>query len=291
MKKNISFFLTYTILGLITASFQTKNQQIIETYIGPEKGYLVISGGGMDEPSIRKFISLTKKPKPIVVVIPTADSKEKYSESDLSNLKRTFEQAGSGPVFILHTRDTAEANSDEFVKNIRNADAVWFTGGRQWRLADAYLNTKVLVELNALLERGGVIGGNSAGASIQASFLVRGDSKSNLIMEGDHTKGFGFLKNSAIDQHLLQRNRHFDLLEIHHKYPELLCLGIDSETSLIVHGNEMEVFGEHYVSVYDGSFYHSQTKEIKHLELSSDRFYFLKPGDRYDLKRRRVYIK
>jgi cyanophycinase len=74
-------------------------------------------------------------------------------------------------------------------------------------LADAYLNTLTHRELQNLLNRGGVIGGSSARATIIGSFLVRGDTKGNETMIGDHTAGLGFLKNVGIDQHLLKRNR------------------------------------------------------------------------------------
>ena len=114
---------------------------------------------------------------------------------------------------------------------------VWFTGGRQWRLADSYLGTKVEEELWALLGRGGVIGGSSAGATIQGSYLARGDTKTNTIMMGDHDEGFGFLKNTAIDQHLLRRNRQFDLIEIIEAWPELLGIGIDENTAIVVQGD------------------------------------------------------
>ncbi len=56
-----------------------------------------------------------------------------------------------------------------------NAQAVWISGGRQWRLADAYLHTRTHRELFALLDWGGLIGGSSAGASIMASYLIRGE--------------------------------------------------------------------------------------------------------------------
>ena len=79
-----------------------------------------------------------------------------------------------------------------------------------------------------------VIGGSSAGATIQGSYLARGDAKTNTIMMGDHEEGFGFLKNAAIDQHLLRRNRQFDLLEVIRARPELLGIGIDEDTAIVV---------------------------------------------------------
>jgi len=168
------------------------------------------------------------------------------------------------------------ADSEAFVAPIREAGGVWFTGGRQWRLADAYLDTRTERELWNLLERGGVIGGSSAGATIQGSYLARGDTETNTIMMGDHEVGFGFLKETAIDQHLLRRNRHFDLLEIVEARPELLGIGIDENTAIVVEGDRFEVMGAGYVAIYD----HGAMLD------SGGRFYFLAPGDAFDLAAR-----
>ena len=185
-------------------------------------------------------------------------------------------EMGVKNITVLHTRDRDEANSAKFIEPLKKARAVWFSGGRQWRLADSYLHTKVHDELWRLLDRGGVIGGSSAGATIQGSYLARGDTKTNTIMMGDHEEGMGFLKNTAIDQHLLRRNRQFDLIEIIEAKPELLGLGIDESTAIIVRGDFFEVIGKGYVAVYD----HNTILD------SGGEFYFLAPGDRFNLKTR-----
>jgi cyanophycinase len=147
---------------------------------------------------------------------------------------------------------------------------VWFPGGRQWRLADAYLGTRVHEELRALLARGGVIGGTSAGATIQGSYLARGDTRSNTIMMGDHVEGMAFLRNVAIDQHLLRRNRQFDLIEIVQAHPELLGIGIDENTAIVVRGDRFEVMGAGCVAIYDlGT---SSIRAGNSLPRSGDRF-------------------
>jgi len=64
-----------------------------------------------------------------------------------------------------------------FVAPLQNANAVWFGGGRQWRLVDSYKNTKTEIMIGKVLERGGVVGGSSAGATIQGSYLARGDTE------------------------------------------------------------------------------------------------------------------
>ena len=116
-------------------------------------------------------------------------------------------------------------------------------------MVDAYKDTQVETLLWQVLERGGVIGGSSAGATIQGSYLARGDTKNNQIMTGDHEEGFGYLKDVAIDQHHLARNRHFDMFSILKKYPYLLGLGIDENTAILVKGDVFSVIGDGYVAV------------------------------------------
>ena len=243
--------------------------------IGPENGALVIVGGALRDPAIlERFLDLAGGPDAPIVVIPTAGSQNDYGQY-WSGL-RQFRELGVANLTVLHTRDRDESDSDDFVQPLKTARGVWFSGGRQWRLADAYLDTKVHAELWALLRRGGVIGGSSAGATIQGSYLARGDTKTNTVMMGDHERGLAFLRDVTIDQHLLRRNRQFDLIEIIDARPELLGIGIDENTAIVVRGDEFEVMGQGYVAIYD----HNRQLD------SGGRFYFLASGDRYDLKTR-----
>ena len=171
---------------------------------------------------------------------------------------------------------------------MEDAQGIWFTGGRQWRLVDAYGGTKAETLFWQVLDREGVIGGTSAGATIQGSYLARGDTQNNQIMMGDHEQGFGFIKNVAIDQHVLVRNRQFDLLEILRNRPELLGLGIDENTAILVQGNQFEVMGSSYVLIYDGTFWSREGSTLKKLPPAAQRFYFLRPGDKYDLAKRQI---
>ncbi|KPK01709.1 MAG: peptidase S51, partial [Gemmatimonas sp. SG8_28] len=200
--------------------------------VGPARGTLFVAGGGMRDPALaQRFIDLAGGPQARIVVIPTAGEQDEYTQ-DFEGLD-AFRALGANDLLVLHTRDRNVADSDEFVAAIRDADAVWFSGGRQWRLADAYLGTATERALWDLLHRGGTIGGSSAGATIQGSYLARGDTKGNSIMMGDHEVGFGFLANTAIDQHLLRRNRQFDLIEVVETFPDLLGIGIDENTAIV----------------------------------------------------------
>jgi cyanophycinase len=244
--------------------------------VGPANGSLVVVGGAMrDQAIVERFFDLAGGLDAPIVVIPSAGTNDDDYDQYCRCLLQ-FKRAGATDLTVIHTRDRGIANSEEFVQPIREAQGVWFVGGRQWRLADAYLDTKVHEELWALLERGGVIGGSSAGATIQGSYLARGDTETNTIMMGDHQIGMGFLKNVAIDQHLLRRNRQFDLIEIIEAHPHLLGIGIDENTAIVVQGDEFEVIGQGYVAIYD----HERVLD------SGGLFYLLAPGNRYNLKTR-----
>ncbi|MDB4584309.1 Type 1 glutamine amidotransferase-like domain-containing protein, partial [Draconibacterium sp.] len=198
---------------------------------------------------------------------------------------KMLKEFGVKSVQVVHTRDPKVADTKEFVEPFKDATGIWFTGGRQWKLVDAYMNTKVVEECWHLLNRGGIIGGSSAGATIQGSYLARGDTKSNTVMMGDHEEGFGFIQNVAIDQHLLARNRQFDLFEIIKEKPELLGIGLDESTAILVEKDTFEVLGKSYVAVYDDNFWRRDGNPVVPV---GESFYLLKEGDRYDLKKRRI---
>jgi cyanophycinase len=245
--------------------------------VGPKRGTLVVVGGALEDSFILdRFLEIAGGPEAPLVILPTAGEGDRYDE--FYSGAADFRKAGFKDVTVLHTRDRNVANSNEFVAPLLRARAVWFPGGRQWRLADAYLDTRTELELHAVLDRGGVIGGTSAGATIQGSYLVRGDTRNNTIMIGDHVEGFGFLKNVAIDQHLLARNRHFDLIPVIEKHPHLLGIGIDEDTAIVVVGDSFEVVGKSLVAIYDN----------RRTLADEGRFYFLRAGDTYDLKTRQA---
>ncbi len=245
--------------------------------VGPKNGALVIVGGGGAGPEIiKRFVDLAGGANARIVYIPTASGRTDFDLAYKGRVAQPFLDQGAQKVTVVHTYDPIEADTEEFVREINEATGVWFSGGRQWRIVDAYAGTKAEEAFQNVLDRGGVIGGSSAGATIQGSYLARGDTKTNTIMMGDHEEGFGYLRNSAIDQHLLRRNRQFDLIEIIKAKPELLGIGLDERTAIVVEGDEFEVMGPSYVAIYD----HEVLEK-------SGRFYFLAEGDRFDLKGRK----
>ena len=237
--------------------------------VGPPQGKLLVVGGGTMGPLWDLFLQLAGGQDAPIVVIPTAN--ETVAETDRA--VETLRARGAAHVSQLHTHDRALADSEEFTAPLRAAKGVWITGGRQWRLADAYLGTRTQKELFAVLARGGAIGGSSAGATIQGSYLVRGAPSGNTIMMSPgHEEGFGFLGDTAIDQHVNTRGRTEDLRPVLKAHPTLLGIALDEATAIIVTGDRCEVAGTGKVRFF-------ATPEAKAEEL--------KAGARYDLAARK----
>lgn len=234
------------------------------------KGFVIAMGGGNGTPEIfEEWKTLGGGKNAHVVLIPTANNPGDDIAPVIAGLKNLF---GVQDISILDTKDRAKANSVEFVAPLKQATFVFIDGGRQWRLADAYLDTRVQRELRNVLKRGGVIAGSSAGASILASYLVRGDLKSaDVMMAKGHERGFGLIPNSAIDQHVSERHRERDLIPVIAAHPKLLGIGIDPNTIIVVHEDQFEVIGSGKVTITE----------------AGRPQYSIPSGSRFDLRKRK----
>ena len=256
---------------------------------GPPKGTLVIVGGGGLEGTgiMERFIELAGGAEQAkIVVVPTAGgnraqdgSIREYKEEAVIGgwLKR-----GVKNVRMLHTHDPKVADTEEFVKLLLDATGVWFNGGRQWNIVDSFANTRTYKEFHAVLARGGVIGGSSAGATIQGEYLVRGDTSGPNVMmtaEPNHQEAFKFLRRTAIDQHINARNRWDDLIQVIQKHPNLLGIGLSEGTAIVVTGDQFEVMGKWKVSIHDSTRLYQPWEKP---------YFVLSPGDVYDMKARKV---
>jgi cyanophycinase len=265
--------------------------------VGPKNGSLVIMGGGGKDRTFPQvfahFIKLAGGKDARIVIVPTAASSSpdhNYQHSWSLDLAKSM---GVKKATLLHSHDRKTADTEAFVEPLKTATGVWFGGGRQWRLTKAYGGTLTEKEFHKVLERGGAIGGSSAGASIQGSFLARGDTSGNTIMVGDVQQGFGFMRNTAIDQHLIARGRQKDLLKVledprkkmrkEFNRAELLGIGIDEDVAIVVKGDQFSIIGKDQgvVLVYDPKSWKKETPDAQ-------KWVTLKKGDQYDLAQRSI---
>lgn len=251
---------------------------------GPAAGMLIVDGGGASEPIVQRFVQLAGGRTAKIVVVVTGPSALRFSEQNIilnpdwsrdstqwrryeEHLKRWF---GVDSVRLIHTRDRNQADTDAFVAPLKAATGVYLIPGNAGRYADAYLGTRTQTELRAVLDRGGVVFGSSAGAIIQGSFVVRGRPDKPLLMAPGRTTGFGLLTNVAINPHLTSAMRDAELINVVDAHPEILGIGIDDDAAILVRGNVFEVIGTGRVAIYDNV-------------RRRGWYYYLDPGDRFDL--------
>jgi cyanophycinase len=250
------------------------------TKVGPAHGTVIVVGGGaMGQEIDDAFIQAAGGPDALIIDVPNAGGESSYGD-DAAGARR-LRDAGARNVHVLFTTDRAIADSDSFTAMLKRAGGVWFDGGRQYRLVDAYAGTKTEQAFHDVLARGGVVGGSSAGATILGEFLVRGaPSGDNRIMDyPGYREAFAFLRGTAIDQHVVARERLPDLADsIMPNYPKLLGMSEDEGTAWVVRGDTASIVGRGKAFVYGG---HDPNDPGKP-------FLTLFPGDEYDLGARRL---
>lgn len=224
------------------------------------KGKLIIIGGGSIPDSLFSFFAnyMGGKDQPIVY-IPTATTDEEYIQKGEHLIK--FSSRGFTNLSTIHTRNKKEADDPKNIALMRNAKGLYFGGGDQQLIADAYAGTKLYDEFIALLNRGGVIMGTSAGATIMGSLMVGGDARDDISKKYAFNPAFSFMTNTALDQHVLARNRQFDLIPVIEHYPGTLGIGMDESTAIIVEAGQFKVWGISYAMLYDPKDWAEQKKK------------------------------
>ena len=236
---------------LLSLSFIPLNAQTV--------GHLVIIGGG-DKPGpvIEKIVSLAGGEDAKIIVIPNASSE--LVESAVYQVDE-FKSFGSKNVeYISFSKETAD--DDSVIKKLDNAKGVYFCGGDQSRLTADLLGTHLLDRIREIYRDGGVISGTSAGAAVMSEVMITGnelvnkDSSEifNMIEKGnvETTQGFGFVTKAVIDQHFIKRKRNNRLITVILEHPDLLGIGIDESTAILVNPDDtFEVLGESQVIIYN----------------------------------------
>ncbi|HTU23529.1 MAG TPA: cyanophycinase [Gemmataceae bacterium] len=271
---------------LLSMAVPSRGDEVPE--YGPAKGTLLVIGGGSlkDTGILETFLRLAGGKEARLVVVPTAAGNKNADGQarvyDKDKVVAAWKNRGFKQVRMLHTHDPKMADTEEFAAALTDATAVWFDGGRQWNLVDSYMNTRAHRAFHKVLERGGVIAGSSAGATIQGDYLVRGAvAGPDIVMtpEKEHERGFNFLRKTAIDQHINTRRRWDDLIPVIKKYPDLLGLGLSERTAIVVKGDRFEVMGAWKVAVHDNHKVYQPWEKP---------YFVLSRGDVYNMKSRRI---
>ncbi|WP_134739159.1 cyanophycinase [Nocardioides sp. 503] len=226
------------------------------------KGPLMIIGGAEDKlrrrSILKEFVAAAGGADARIAVIPTASS---LGIEVVQVYDALFRREGAAEVIAIRPETRDDAHDEALVKSLGDATGIFMTGGNQLKLSAIIGGTPLGEAIIAAHERGVVVAGTSAGASIQSSHMVAfgGPGATAKQRMTQVAAGLGLLQTSVIDQHFDQRNRYGRLLMIVAQSPQLLGIGVDEDTAAVVERREVDgeehevlrVVGRGAVTVFD----------------------------------------
>ncbi|MCU1600938.1 MAG: cyanophycinase [Frankiales bacterium] len=218
-------------------------------------GPLLVIGGAEDKTGTRqvlaRFAKLAGGASARIAVVATASS---LGDEIIDAYREAFGAVGVSDIVAPRPRTRAEAADPAHVADIDGATGVFMTGGNQSTLSGVVTGTPFGAAIKAAHARGAVVGGTSAGASVQSEHMVafgRPGATPKLRM-AQMSAGLGLLPGLVIDQHFDQRNRYGRLLTLVSHAPHLLGMGVDEDTAAIITDTHLEVTGRGAVTLFDG---------------------------------------
>lgn len=219
------------------------------------KGKLFIIGGG-DRPDAlmtEMLNTASLKANDYIIVLPMASEVPDVGFQTISSqFKKLDNRLIRNFNFSKH-----DVNDKNWVDSLVGAKLIYILGGDQNRFMKSVLNTPVYAAIHKAYQNGATIAGTSAGAAVMSKHMITGKQLLDTVYKETFNKlwdkniefaeGMGLLQNTIIDQHFLKRNRYNRLISALAAHPDLVCIGIDESTAIIVHGNKATIAGESQV--------------------------------------------
>ncbi|MFL6862030.1 MAG: cyanophycinase [Allosphingosinicella sp.] len=258
------------------------------------RGCLIVIGGHEDrdphgERRILREVARHIRGGRLVLATVASHQPEGYFEE----YQKAFADLDVGELVELYVEDRSEAGNRDKLSVLDDAAGVFFSGGDQLRITSQIGDTGIEAKVRRLYERGGVVAGTSAGASVMSeTMLIKGSSRETHRIGDLHmAPGMGLIRNVIIDQHFAERGRFGRLIGAVAHNPRVLGLGIDEDTAAVIEGDDLCAFGSGAVYVVDGAdVSHCNVAEAdpeRALSMHDVRVHVLSDGDHFDLRRRR----
>jgi cyanophycinase len=216
---------------------------------------LFVVGGAEDRVGkaslLRQFVRLAGGRRSRLVLVPTASS---FQREVVDSYTEVLTRLGSPSVEVVNPTSREQAEDPELVALVDAATGIYVSGGSQLRLSQLLPGTALGDAIHRAHDRGCVVGGTSAGASIMSDFMISmGDEGVTPRQRASQiSAGLGLLRGVVIDQHFDQRSRYGRLLSVIAPSPHLLGIGIDEDTAIVVSDRrEFTVHGAGAVFVLD----------------------------------------
>jgi len=247
-----------------------------------QPGSILLHGGGaVTDDAFDRFVELAGGKNARLVFVPCVGFRREWYSSDETFLAAVGTRYGSWPSLarngrirsfqFLFTDDPADADNAEFTRPLETATGVWFSGGLQSRLNYRFVGnfpeqTRFQKLLRGVLERGGAVGGTSAGMAAIPEVMTFSEDRTYTAapVTAVPAHGLGLMTRAIVEQHFADRNgrleRFTGLLRDSKQLDELagrrgagdqmIGLGVEEHTGLVVRGNQLQVVGTGAVHVF-----------------------------------------
>lgn len=212
--------------------------------------FVLIGGGARAEPVMRRFVDLAGGPEALILIVPTAsdlpDTGKRYLEE--------FCRLSCTRVQVLELKDRRQAETGKWAELMAQAGGVFFAGGDQRRIMQVCGGTPFAAALVEAHRRGMTIGGTAAGLASMGPFMLTGEGNlTSVRTDPRHLwPGFNLVPGVILDQHFQSRQRFNRLLAVVLTMPELVGVGVDEHTAVLIGPDrEIEVLGEGSVVILD----------------------------------------
>ena len=287
----MSFSERRLLLGLLASAAIPLQLHAQTTRATKKPSHLVIIGGAEDRQQdriiLRKFLELSGGPSAKIRFITAASG---VPDVVWASYKAVFQDLGALDCDVVPMLTREDASKPEVVSQIAEADGIFITGGDQNRLMACLWESPAFQALHrAFYLNGACVGGTSAGAAVMSRhMLALGTPTPSPQKDTVSTDiGLGFVANAIVDQHFSQRHRLSRLLSALAQRPDLLGVGIDEDTALIIEPNQsVEIVGKGSVTLVDPRRMRSNRDSIEDddkLEMLGLQLHLLPAGSRYVL--------
>lgn len=255
------------------------------------KGDLIIIGGAedkeYDKEILKKVCNSINKEKDNILIATIATE---YPREALKKYTQIFSELGAKNIQGLNITERRDSLDEKNIELVKEAALIFFTGGDQLRITSLMGGTPIYDVLKESSSNGCIIVGTSAGASVMSdTMIVEGkDDESPRKCTLKMSPGLGLVEGIMIDQHFAQRGRIGRLLTGIAQNPEVLGVGIDEDTAIVVKDNgEAKIIGNGAVYFVDArNITHSNVSEQYYddiLSMFNVRLHVLKEGDKFNL--------
>jgi cyanophycinase len=249
----------------------------------------------LSEGVLKRVIEEVKTDDPRIEVITTAslipeEVAEMYIEA--------FKVLNVTHVGIMNIGSETEADDPEILERLRQAHAVFMSGGDQNRLVKLFSGTKALhiMQERYQNEENFLLAGTSAGAMCMSQIMITGNIENKPLVKGtvQTGTGLGFLNKLIIDTHFIVRSRFRRLLEAVAAFPDHAGIGLGEDTAILVTGNnKVETIGSGLVVTIDArearKNNYAEILNGDHLNLQHIILNVIPKGDVFEFKNKEFY--